>query len=232
MLLTFYVLSDAVFFFFFLYYCHKAREKEQKEAVNKEPATSDTATTSQTTATRHDKTSRDDDTGETSNSHFSNFPLLPLPPREYHYYRHTNQHGIRPTEDKMGTLHNAIIDTNQQPLQSSSSSQTSSHKERDTEHRLASNQPPAVRFVPRTTHLESRKRKTEEAAEHSLTDVPRSNEPLIGPKLPEPAKLDMEDVSLNTTVSLIRNTMKQVVCKFRKHKFFTALQIPSFVSLK
>lgn len=80
--------------------------------------------------------------------------------------------------------------------------------------------------------MESRKRKTEEAAEHSLTDVPRSNEPLIGPKLPEPAKLDMEDVSLNTTVSLIRNTMKQVVCKFRKHKFFTALQIPSFVSLK
>lgn len=115
----------------------------------------------------------------------------------------------------MGTLHNAIIDINQQPLQGSSSSQTSSHKDRDTEHRLASNQPPAVRFVPRTTHLESRKRKMAEAAEPSLTDVPRSNEPLIGPKLPEPAQLDMEDVSLNTTVSLIRNTMKQVGCKFR-----------------
>ncbi|XP_073319336.1 RNA-binding protein 48 [Pagrus major] len=189
---------------------NKAREKEQKEAGDKEPASSDTATTSQTTATRHDETPYNDNTGETSNnSHFSSF-LLPLPPRENHYYRHTNQHGTTPTEDKMGTLHNAIIGTNQQPLQSSSSSQTASQKDRGTEHRLTSNQPPAVRFVPRTTHLESRKRKMEEAAEHSLTDVTRSNEPLIGPKLPEPAKLDMEDVSLNTTVSLIRNTMKQV----------------------
>ena len=108
----------------------------------------------------------------------------------------------------MGTLHNVIIDPKQEPTLSSSSSQTSS--ERGIEHKLTSNQPSAVRFVPRTTHLENRKRKIEEAAEHSLTDVSRNNETLIGPKLPEPPKLDMEDESLNTTVSLIRNTMKQV----------------------
>ncbi|KAK1880041.1 RNA-binding protein 48 [Dissostichus eleginoides] len=45
---------------------------------------------------------------------------------------------------------------------------------------------------------------------YSLTDVTINNEPLIGPKLPEPPKLDMEDVSLNTTANLIRNTLKKV----------------------
>lgn len=58
--------------------------------------------------------------------------------------------------------------------------------------------------------MENRKRKMEEVAEHSVTDVTTNNEPLIGPKLPEPPKLDMDDASLNTTVNLIRNTMKQV----------------------
>lgn len=110
----------------------------------------------------------------------------------------------------MGTLHNAFIGSKQQPPQSSRFSQTSSHRDRGTDHRLTSNQSSAVRFVPRTTHLENRKRKMEEVAKHSPTEVTRNNEPLIGPKLPEPPKLDMEDESLNTTVSQIRNTMKQV----------------------
>lgn len=110
----------------------------------------------------------------------------------------------------MGTLHNAIINTKQHLGQSSSFSQTSLDRDRGTEHRLTPNQTSAVRFVPRTTHLENRKRKMKEAGENTLTDVLGKNEPLIGPKLPEPPKLDMEDKSLNTTVSLIRNTMKQV----------------------
>ncbi|XP_070702672.1 RNA-binding protein 48 [Pempheris klunzingeri] len=190
---------------------NKAREKEHKEAVNKEPAPSDTATTSETVTTRHDKTSAGDITRETSNiGHYSSFPLLPLPPQEHHYYSHENWHWTIPTEDKMGTLHNAIIDTKQQPAHSSSSSQNSSDIDTGTEHKLTANQSSAVRFVPRTTHLENRKRKMEEAAEHTLTDVARDNEPLIGPKLPKPPALDMKDESLNTTVSLIRNTMKQV----------------------
>lgn len=112
----------------------------------------------------------------------------------------------------MGTLHNAIINTKQHLGQSSSFSQTSSDRDRGTEHRLTPNQTSAdVRFVPRTTNLENRKRKMKEAGENSPTDVIGKNEPLIGPKLPEPPKLDMEDESLNTTVSLIRNTMKQVI---------------------
>ncbi|KAK5855164.1 hypothetical protein PBY51_005296 [Eleginops maclovinus] len=187
---------------------NKAREKEQKEAVNEKPTSSDKATTSETVVARHDKSADPDKTRNTSNiCHYSGFPLLPLPPQEYHYYRHENPHGTIPTEDKMGTLHNAIIER----VQSSSSYQTSLDKDRETEKRLTLNpSPAAVRFVPRTTHLENRKRRMEEAAEHSLTDVTINNEPLIGPKLPEPPKLDMEDGSLNTTVKLIRNTLKKV----------------------
>lgn len=115
----------------------------------------------------------------------------------------------------MGTLHNAIIETKQQPEPSPSSSRTSSSREKGTERRVAPKQSAAVRFVPRTTHLESKKRRMQEAeAERSGTDVERDNEQLIGPRLPETPKLDMEDESLNTTVSLIRNTLKKVTCHF------------------
>ncbi|XP_010733147.2 RNA-binding protein 48 [Larimichthys crocea] len=188
---------------------NKAKEKEQKETAEKEPTmSSDTATTSERIVMRHDKASDDDNTGEASNvSKHPSFPPLPLPPREYNYYGHKTQHGTVSTEDKMGTLHNAIIVTKQQPAPSSSSSQTSSDGHKGAKHRLTS-KPSAVRFVPRSTNLENRKRKMDEG--HSLTDATRNDEPLIGPKLPEPPKLDMEDESLNTTVSLIRNTMKQV----------------------
>lgn len=144
---------------------------------------------------------------ETSNLHQDcSFAPLPLPPQEYHYYGHKSQHGTVPTEDKMGTLHNAISDTKQQAVPSSSSSQTSPDGHKGTQQRMSPNQSTAVRFVPRTTHLENRKRRMEEA------DVTGHNEQLIGPKLPEPPRVDMEDESLNTTVSLIRNTMKKVAC--------------------
>lgn len=112
----------------------------------------------------------------------------------------------------MGTLHNAIIDTKtkQQPESSSNSSAVVSSGDKGTERRVAPKQSAAVRFVPRTTHLESRKRRMQEMGERSETDA--ANEPLIGPRLPETPKLDMEDESLNTTVSLIRNTLKKVTC--------------------
>ncbi|XP_053190866.1 RNA-binding protein 48 [Scomber japonicus] len=188
---------------------NKAREKEQEQAVSEEPTPSDT--TSEKISARHEPTSDCDNTGESSNvGHFSSFPLLPLPPQEHPYYRHENQRRTVTTEDKMGTLHNVIMDKKQQPVQSPCSSQISSHTDRGKEHRLASSQTSAIRFLPRNAHLENRKRKMEEVAEHSLTDVAGKNEPLIGPKLPDQPKLEMEDESLNTTVSLIRNTMKQV----------------------
>ncbi|XP_047461455.1 RNA-binding protein 48 [Mugil cephalus] len=190
---------------------NRAREKKQQQAIHEEPTSSDTTTTSGRIVTRRDQNAGSDNTGETSNiSHHSGFPLLPLPPQEHFFYGHDYQHGFIQTEDKMGTLHNAISATKEQQMQSSISNQTSSNSDQGTEHKLTSNQdPPPVRFVPRTTHLENRKRKKEEVTEH-LATASGQNEPLIGPKLPEPCKLDMEDESLNTTVGLIRNTMKQV----------------------
>ncbi|XP_069033219.1 RNA-binding protein 48 [Embiotoca jacksoni] len=189
---------------------NRAREEKQKESALEEPTPSDTATTSDKIITIHDQTSDRRTTAETPHvSHYSGFPLLPLPPQEHHFYGHKNQRGLTPTEDKMGSLHNAITEAKQQQVQSSRSNQTPSNRSRGREHKLNSNQAPAARFVPRTTHLESRKRKMAEAAELSMTPSVQ-NEPLIGPKLPEPSRLDMADESLNTTVSLIRNTMKQM----------------------
>ncbi|XP_028256010.1 RNA-binding protein 48 [Parambassis ranga] len=186
---------------------NRAKEIEQQKATNEEPASSDTATTSDKIITR--QTCDDDNTGEASNtSHYSRFPPLPLPPQE-HFYRHKSQHRIIETEDKMGTLHNAITNREQERVQSSTSNLPSSNGEKGSELRLALNQASVGRFVPRNTHLENRKRKMEEVAEQ-LETKSGQNEPLIGPKLPDPSKLDMEDESLNTTLNQIRNTMKQV----------------------
>ncbi|KAM9838417.1 RNA-binding protein 48 [Aulostomus maculatus] len=180
----------------------KAREKEQEQARKKEP--SDTA--SEKILPRPEQSRDCDQTGDSSNmNYYSGFPLLPPPPRE-HRYGYPNQRGTLPTEDKMGTLHDAIIIKKTQPEKSSSSS----HKDKDSDRRLTSRQSSAARFVPRTTYLENRKRKVEEDVEQPLSGVTEDNDPFIGPKLPDPPKLDMEDDSLNTTVSFIRNTMKQV----------------------
>lgn len=192
--------------------CFKAREKEKQQGSNEEATTSESTTTTERISDRYRKTAENENTWEMpSIRHFPSFPPLPLPPQDHQYYGHKNQQESITTEDKMGTLYNAIIDVKEQPGQNSSFSQTSSDRDKSTRHRQTTNHTPTVRFVPRKTNLENRKRKTEEAAETSLTHVSGKNEPFIGPKLPELPKLDMEDVSLNTTVSLIRNTMKQVM---------------------
>ncbi|XP_072226283.1 RNA-binding protein 48 [Leuresthes tenuis] len=189
---------------------YRAREKKDKEGVCEGPTSSNATVASDSTVARRNQASDKDDKRETSGvTHYSGFPLLPLPPREHCFYGPQNPQGIVPTEDRMGTLHNALPDIKQQREESLSFNQTT-QRGQSTEHRPASTQTSAVRFVPRTTHLENRKRKMEEATEHSVSVSEEKNEPLIGPKLPEPPKLDMEDESLNTTVSQIRNTMKQV----------------------
>ena len=191
------------------YCCCTAWEEDKKKMVNKEPMSSDAGSLSETVIPTHDKPCDRENTEASNFSHYSGFPPLPPPPQEYQYYRHKTQHLAEPTEDRMGTLHNAIVASEQQPVPSSS--QTSSDRVRRPEPGLNSNQSAAVRFVPRTTHLENRKRRMEKETEHSLTNFTRKTAPLIGPKLPEPPKVDMEDESLNTTVSLIRGTMKKVV---------------------
>lgn len=67
------------------------------------------------------------------------------------------------------------------------------------------------RFMPRTTHLQERKRKREEGNKFALIETNRDNtEVVIGPQLPEIPKVDMDDDSLNTSATLIRNKLKEV----------------------
>ncbi|NWW84853.1 RBM48 protein, partial [Rhynochetos jubatus] len=67
------------------------------------------------------------------------------------------------------------------------------------------------RFMPRTTHLQERKRKREEGNKFSLAGTSGDNtEVMIGPQLPETPKVDMDDDSLNTSATLIRNKLKEV----------------------
>ncbi|KAM6210844.1 RNA-binding protein 48 [Sarcoramphus papa] len=67
------------------------------------------------------------------------------------------------------------------------------------------------RFMPRTTHLQERKRKREEGNKFSLIGTSADNtEVIIGPQLPEIPKVDMDDESLNTSATLIRNKLKEV----------------------
>ncbi|NXI56849.1 RBM48 protein, partial [Chloroceryle aenea] len=67
------------------------------------------------------------------------------------------------------------------------------------------------RFMPRTTHLQERKRKREEGDMFSLIGTSVDNtEVVIGPQLPEIPKVDMDDASLNTSATLIRNKLKEV----------------------
>ncbi|NXG20129.1 RBM48 protein, partial [Grallaria varia] len=68
------------------------------------------------------------------------------------------------------------------------------------------------RFMPRTTHLQERKRRREEGSKFSLLGTSADNtEVIIGPQLPEIPKVDMDDESLNTSATLIRNKLKEVV---------------------
>lgn len=178
--------------------------------MNEDPASSETTSASDTVVTRHEQLSESLTTGETStDSLHPVFPLLPLPPQEYHSFRRDDTHEAGPKEDKMGTLHNAVTNLKQPRGESLNTNPSPFNRSQGAKCKLSSNKDPEFRFLPRTKHLEKRKRKLEEAAEESAhVSV---SEPLIGPKLPKPPKLDMEDDSLNTTVSLIRNTLKQVV---------------------
>ncbi|NXN28361.1 RBM48 protein, partial [Nycticryphes semicollaris] len=67
------------------------------------------------------------------------------------------------------------------------------------------------RFMPRTTHLQERKRKREEGNKLSLSGTSGDKtEVVFGPQLPEIPKVDLDDNSLNTSATLIRNKLKEV----------------------
>ncbi|RVE66558.1 hypothetical protein OJAV_G00108550 [Oryzias javanicus] len=178
---------------------NKAREREAEAAPMQ--STSSESVSGSSTVFPTNPINNSYSTDETS-SVSSGFPLLPLPPREIF---HQDYPGNEPTEDKMGTLYHAVPpDVKQKKVENLSSLK----KGPNSEKRLASNPAPAAKFVPRTAYLKRNKHsKIEEATEQPVTDA--GDQCLIGPKLPEPHKLDMNDESLNTTVNLIRSTMKQ-----------------------
>ncbi|XP_033848072.3 RNA-binding protein 48 [Acipenser ruthenus] len=68
-----------------------------------------------------------------------------------------------------------------------------------------------ARFIPRTTHLQDRKRRKEQVAVDSLIGIDTNDaEIFVGPKLPEEPKVDMGDDSLNVSADLIRNRLIKV----------------------
>ncbi|KAG7458198.1 hypothetical protein MATL_G00235580 [Megalops atlanticus] len=147
------------------------------------------------------------------------FPLLLPPPQEEFYQPSSfpestsaafrgHQGNIRPAEDRMGSTYHSADNCNpptptepQQPPFCINTPMVSKQR-KDSR--------PTARFIPRTTHLQNRKRKVEEAGQDSLLGIEDKSETLIGPKLPEQPKMDMEDESLNITANLIRSTMAKI----------------------
>ncbi|XP_021017516.1 RNA-binding protein 48 [Mus caroli] len=74
------------------------------------------------------------------------------------------------------------------------------------------------RFMPRTTQLQERKRRRDCDRELGtlLETHTSSNEVLIGPKLPGIPTVDLQDDSLNTTATLIRRKLKEVISSVPK----------------
>ncbi|CAL8398023.1 unnamed protein product [Gadus morhua 'NCC'] len=197
---------------------HIAREREQtKEATEEDPKPPDPAPKSERSSRSTDEkrpaaaaaaaAAAVYTPAPPSSSHYLGFPMLPFPPQEDLWYRrNTTQAG--PSEDRMGSLHNAFPDT----APSDTPGTSTGVQSQDTETRVTPKLASAAMFVPRTTHLENRKRRLQAPRDPLLLsyDVVGENSPLVGPQLPEPPRLDMEDESLNTTVDQIRNTLKQV----------------------
>ncbi|KPP64548.1 RNA-binding protein 48-like, partial [Scleropages formosus] len=127
------------------------------------------------------------------------YPLLPLPPQEG--FPSVFEQMVY--EDSMGSTYSA--GTSDQPI--ASVGQKCSSDRSTVVYIKVKDRPPPAKLIPRTAHLQNRKRKMEEASKAFLLGTTEKNDTLIGPKLPELPKVDMEDDSLNITVNLIRSTM-------------------------
>ncbi|XP_056336225.1 RNA-binding protein 48 [Danio aesculapii] len=188
-----------------------AKLYDQQDEVNTESSSS---TDTQTAEAPKMQKNPEETRRQSVNSDYMGFPLLPLPPTadissrlQNNFTQPSQLQWINDTtEDKMGSLHNFIPPVQKTSKQCSSSS--SGVKDGDLSQRQKISTP-SIRFMPRTTHLESRKRKLDEQT-FFLNEADKTGV-LIGPKLPVLPKLDMEDPSLNVTANLIRNTMTKAV---------------------
>ncbi|XP_058609707.1 RNA-binding protein 48-like isoform X2 [Onychostoma macrolepis] len=198
-------------------YVNRASQNTAKQHDRQlEESTESSSTDTQTAATPEIQKGSEKARIENVDSDDMGFPVLPLPSVENVSYglhgfaqplqlQWTTDIRLPTTEDKMGSLHNATPPVTETSKQCTSSA--SYKKERDLSERRK-NLSPFLRFMPRTTHLESRKRKLEGQA--LFLNETAETETLIGPKLPELPKVDMEDHSLNVTANLIRQTMCKV----------------------
>ncbi|KAG5842634.1 hypothetical protein ANANG_G00179700 [Anguilla anguilla] len=202
---------------------NKARESDQTEDdKSKIPRTQNVSEITLCEKKKWKDTSQEEEESLNA-SYLSSYPFLPPPPQE-DVYRPSSfseqasssssfvlkgyQRNMQPAEDNMGSTYHFVDTGNNEPLpskvlQSPHGNPASSNQQRKISH-------PTTRFIPRTTHLENRKRKIEEACQDALLGIVEKSETLIGPKLPQPPKMDMEDASLNITANLIRSTMAKV----------------------
>ncbi|XP_072532194.1 RNA-binding protein 48 [Salminus brasiliensis] len=209
----------------------KEREQEQPtETTHSDCAETPAPSSAEYEDRTHPQRSRED---SSSSSTSPGFALLPLPPHErvpqqhlsskYSFKSQSVHGGSVPTEDRMGSLHSFIPssapDDCKQTSQWSNLPSTGNEEREST--RKPKNPPSTTpRFIPRTAHLENRKRKMEVSTD--LLGVADRNAPLYGPKLPELPKMDMEDESLNKTANIIRHTMAKVVSVPLEKKTTTA----------
>ncbi|KAI4890257.1 hypothetical protein NFI96_014036 [Prochilodus magdalenae] len=228
-------------------YVNRASQKTDKDCEQEQPLATPKTTRAESpapsspssedriypqTTYRDSSTSSIQEDSSTYRTH-SGFALLPLPPQAEAPQRclsskdslkslSTHRRTVA-TEDKMGSLHNFIPSASGHCKDTSHLSQpvsASGCKEREmskTNKHLSTSVP---RFIPRTAHLENRKRRLEDNTD--LLGVADKNAPLFGPKLPEPPKVDMEDDSLNKTANLIRQTMTKVASAPLERKTTTA----------
>ncbi|KAJ8273321.1 hypothetical protein GJAV_G00100250 [Gymnothorax javanicus] len=195
---------------------NKARESERNEDESKIFNDSEMAA-------REKKEMRDSSQDEEeclSTSCLSGYPSLPLPPQEDVFqslsmYEQPSsstvisgyQYTMPPTEDNMGSTYH-FVDSYNKPSSSIDLKPTPANPGRTCQKKKISHS--ATRLIPRTMHLENRKRKMEDAYQHTLLGIADKSETLIGPKLPQPPQIDMEDASLNITANLVRSTLAKV----------------------
>lgn len=122
-------------------------------------------------------------------------PLQPsFPAESYQHYRSSSPSGSSsPAPSRAGSIHPPPSDRPERTIIPAQDIVGSS----------------PARFMPRTTQLQERQRRREASLALSVS-LPDSPEVVIGPKLPELPKLDLEDDSLNTSAKLIRGKLKKV----------------------
>ncbi|XP_066571565.1 RNA-binding protein 48 [Amia ocellicauda] len=146
-------------------------------------------------------------------SDYYGYPMLPPPPQEdvHRFWPSPQSAAFRSAGPGEGGLLPAGFSPAPEDYSADSCREPSGPRDSRRREPSASKAKGTVsRFIPRTTHLQERKRRAEQAGVASLMGIPGTDEALIGPKLPETPKLDLGDDSLNTTANVIRSKLRKI----------------------